>query len=154
MRHHLTPETRKLLIETHVFPHILYCLSIWGGAPACHLSRIQKVINFGARIVSGAQRRDHISPVVQSLGWHSIQELVVRRDCIGIYRALNDPCAPAAVRSLVTPRSAVSERLTRSVVTGALELPAYRLSLSRRAFPSKWPRPGTVCRRPPGRPGA
>ena len=134
IRHHLTPETRKLLIETHVFPHILYCLSIWGGAPACHLSRIQKVINFGARIVSGAQRRDHISPVVQSLGWHSIQELVVRRDCIGIYRALNDPCAPAAVRSLVTPRSAVSERLTRSVVTGALELPAYRLSLSRRAF--------------------
>ena len=68
IRHHLTPDTRKLIIETHVFPLILYCLSVWGGAAACHLNRVQKVINFAARVVSGARRSDHISPVVDSLG--------------------------------------------------------------------------------------
>ena len=134
IRHHLTPATRKLLIQTHVFPHILYCLSVWGGASACHLSRIQKVINFAARIVSGAQRRDHISKVVESLGWLGITDLVRQRDCIRVHRALHDPRAPAAVRSLITPRASVSERPTRSSVTDALELPSYRLSLSRRAF--------------------
>ena len=61
IRHHLTPEARKLLIQVHVFPHILYCLSVWGGAAACHLARIQKLFNFGARIVTGLHMRDHLS---------------------------------------------------------------------------------------------
>ena len=134
IRHHLTPDTRKLIIETHVFPLILYCLSVWGGAAACHLNRVQKVINLAARVVSGARRSDHISPVVDSLGWSHIRDLIAFRDRIGIYRALNDPRAPVAIQSLVTPRTTVSERLTRSAVAGALELPAFRLSMSRRAF--------------------
>ena len=134
IRHHLTPDTRKLLIETHVFPYILYCITVWGGAASCHLNRVQKIINFAARIVSGARRYDSISAVVESLGWRRMRDLVTRRDCIGVYRALNDPRAPYAIRSLFTPRSEVSERLTRSVVAGALELPNFSLSMSRRAF--------------------
>ena len=53
IRHHLSPEILNLLIQCHAFPHILYCLSVWGGAAGCHLQRVQKVINFGARVVSG-----------------------------------------------------------------------------------------------------
>ena len=41
IRHHLTPDVRKLLIQCHVFPHILYCLSVWGGAARCHLQKFQ-----------------------------------------------------------------------------------------------------------------
>ena len=55
-------------------------------------------------------------------------------DCNGVFRALNDPRAPAAVRSLFTPRSAVSVRNTRSTLTGTLQLPNFRLFMSRRAF--------------------
>ena len=134
IRHHLTPEARKLLIQAHVFPHILYCLSVWGGAAACHLARIQKLINFGARTVTGTKIRDHISPALVSLGWLKAHDLVVRRDCIGVYRALNDPQAPPAVRSLFTRRADVSQRATRATAAGELELPALGLSLSRRVF--------------------
>ena len=69
IRHHLTADVLKLLIQCHVFPHIIYCLSVWGGAVGCHLKRVQKVINFAARIISGAKHRDHISPVLLALGW-------------------------------------------------------------------------------------
>ena len=55
IRHHLSPDILNLLIQCHAFPHILYCLSVWGGAAACHLHRVQKVVNFGARIVSGVR---------------------------------------------------------------------------------------------------
>ena len=134
LRHHLTPETRKLLIEAHVFPHILYCLSVWGGAAACHLTRVQKVLNFAARVVSGTRRRDHISPVLEALGWRSIGDIVARRDLSGVFRARFDPRAPVAIRQLFIPRIAVSERVTRSSVAGALEPPNFRLSMSRRAF--------------------
>ena len=134
IRHHLSPDILKLLIQCHTFPHILYCLSVWGGAAACHLHRVQKAMNFGARVVSGVRRHDHISPILAALGWCDVRELVERRDCLGVYRALRDPHAPAAIRSLFVPRTAVSQRGTRSTEAGALELPPYRLSASRRAF--------------------
>ena len=72
IRHHLTPEVRQLLIQCHVFPHILYCLSVWGGAAACHLQRLQRVINFGARVVSGSRLREHISPTLRVLYWRGV----------------------------------------------------------------------------------
>ena len=126
IRHHLSPDILNILIQCHAFPHILYCLSVWGGAAACHLHRVQKVVNFGARVVSGVRKYDHISPTLAALGWSSVRELVERRDNIGVYRALRDPRAPAAVRSLFVPRAVVSQRTTRSTEAGALELPAFR----------------------------
>lgn len=134
IRHHLTPEVRKLLIQCHVFPHILYCLSVWGGAYECHLLRVQKIINFGARVVTGARIFDHISATVEALGWHSVHDLVNQRDIRGVTRALNDSQAPSAIKSLFTTRSAVSQRTTRATLDGMLQTPAFRLSTSRRAF--------------------
>ena len=134
IRHFLTPEALKLLVQSHVFPYILYCLSVWGGAAACHLNRIQKVINFGARIVSGARKRDSVSGTLRALGWHDVSALINQRDNVAVFRAMNDPRAPAAVRSLFTQRAALSQRTTRASSAGALQPPAFRLSLSRRAF--------------------
>ena len=134
IRHHLTPEVRKLLIQCHVFPHILYCLSVWGGAYECHLHRVQKIINFGARVVTGARISDHISATIEALGWLSAHDLVNQRDIRGVTRALNDSQAPLAIRSLFTTRSVVSQRTTRATLDGMLQTPAFRLSTSRRAF--------------------
>ena len=105
-----------------------------GCGVGCHLKRVQKVINFAARIISGAKHRDHISPVLSALGWPKITDLVTYRDNIRVFRALKDPLAPAALRTLFTTRAAVSARATRSTLSGALEVPNYRLAMSRRAF--------------------
>ena len=78
--------------------------------------------------------RDHILPVLESLDWLGVRDLVVRRDCIGVFRALSDPQAPLAIRSLFSRRVDVPQRATRATVAGELELPALRLSLSRRMF--------------------
>ena len=134
IRHHLTPEARQLLIQAHVFPHILYCISVWGGAAACHLGRVQRLVNFAARIVSGARRSDHISPILADLGWRRVDDLVTQRDCLGVQRALTDRCAPEVIRALFVPRASVSDRMTRASVSGALELPDFRLAFARRTF--------------------
>ena len=102
---------------------------------ACHLNRLQKAVNFGARIVSGARRREHISPVLAELGWRRVQDLVTQRDCISVHRALNDPCAPESIRTMFTRRADISQRATRAAAAGALEPPAFRLSATRRLFP-------------------
>ena len=113
-RHHFNQETLKLLIETHVFPHILYCISVWGGAAKNQLFRIQKVINFGARIVLGVRRRDRIGPALASLGWARIEQLVREKDLLKIYKALHYQLYPLSIRRMFTPRSMVSARITRS----------------------------------------
>ena len=83
-RHHFDQETIKLLIETHVFPHILYCISVWGGTTKNHLTRIQKLINFSARIVTGLRRRERVGPALASLGWTRVEQLVWERDVLKV----------------------------------------------------------------------
>ena len=62
---------------------------VWGGAAACHLHRIQKLINFAARIVTGAKKIDHITPILENLNWPKIEDIVKHRGQIKISKALN-----------------------------------------------------------------
>ena len=45
---------KKILIEALVLPHIRYCLSVWGGCGVGERRRVQKAVNFAARIVTGS----------------------------------------------------------------------------------------------------
>ena len=47
MRHRLPRDVRKLLIEALVFPHVRYCVAVWGGCTSTQQKRVQKCINFG-----------------------------------------------------------------------------------------------------------
>ena len=75
------------------------------SAAECNLHRVQKVVNFGASVVTGARVSEHISPTVEALGWRGVPDLVTHRDSIGVSRALRDPRAPEAIRSLFTTRA-------------------------------------------------
>ena len=65
---------------------------------------------------------------------HKIRDLVVYRDILSVFRALHNPIAPLAIRSLFAPRSTISHRVTRATTAGTLQLPPFRLSLTRRTF--------------------
>ena len=133
-RHHFTREILKLVIETHVFPHILYCISVWGGTTKKQLARVKKVINFAARIVTGTRRRERVGPALESLGWAQVEDLVRERDCLKVHKALTNSLTPQSIRNMFMARSAVSLRATRSAEAGALELPRCKLSATQRAF--------------------
>ena len=55
------------------------------------LHKVQKVINFSARVIVGGRKFDHITPVLKSLAWPSIETLVGHRDALKVFKALNDP---------------------------------------------------------------
>ena len=137
IRHHLSSDILKILIQSHVFPHLQYCSSVWGGAPSYRLDRLQKVIHFAARLVSGLRRFDHVTPALAALGWPGVRGLIARRDAVNVFRALRDTAAPDSLRAMFRPRSAVSVRRTQAAAAGAavLELPRLRLTTTRRLFP-------------------
>ena len=125
IRHHLSPELLEISIQSHVFPQLQYCLSVWGGAHACRLDRLHKVINFAVRLVTGLRRYDRIGPALAALDWPRIEKLIARRDAVNVHRAIYEPDAPVSLSEMFLPRSAVSERVTRATVSGAsvLHLP-------------------------------
>ena len=133
-RRHFTTEALITIIQAHVFSQIIYCLPVWGGAAEKELQRIQKVINFAARVVTGARRRDHITPALNSLHWSRIGELVEERDCLKVYRALNDVHIPCAVRDMFPRRCDVATRDTRLTHTEQVHLPKVRLAVTQRQF--------------------
>ena len=107
---------------------------MWGGAAKGRLNKIQKLINFAARIVTGVKKYEHITPVLKSLNWARIESLVVRRDVTKVYKALVLDCAPTEIRGLFTPRDAVSARETSATDRGSLHLHRCRLTSSQSAF--------------------
>ena len=143
LRHRLPFETKKLLIEALVFPHLHYCLTavVWGGCSATLRQRVQKAINFEARIVTGLSRREHVTPALELLGWRRIDGMLEERDA-AMLRRLMSSGAPPSLADLVRSRSDVSVRATRGVCAGQLELPRVRTERGKRSFPyravSEW----------------
>ena len=133
-RHYFTHDALKIIVQAYVFPHIMYCLCVWGGAAKGQMHKIQKVINFSARIVAGVKKYEHITPTLNSLGWTRIDALVARRDATKVWKLLRTDDAPSSVRELLVPRSAVSSRETRGSDGGDLHLRRCRLASSQRAF--------------------
>ena len=71
-RHYFSDDVIKIIIQAFVFPHINYCLSVWAGATKDQLHKIQKVINFAARLVTGCKKYNHITPALECLNWPRI----------------------------------------------------------------------------------
>ena len=133
-RYRLPAQTKRLLIEALVFPHIRYCLSVWGSCTATQKRRVQKALNFAARIIANAGYRDHVTPLLHELGWLRIEGMIFEHDVLLMRDLLTAACAPEFTRDRVIRRSDVSDRLTRASSDGLLELPRVRTEFSRRSF--------------------
>ena len=126
--------TRRLLVEALVFPHLRYCICVWGSCTATERKRIQRAVNFGVRIVAGLGRRDHVSSSLRELGWPTFDQLLVKRDIAAIRLLTSAAGACEVLRERILRRSDVSVRSTRATESGQLQLPKVRTELARRSF--------------------
>ena len=122
------------MVEALVFSHIIYCCTVWGGCSASQKHRIQKAINFAARIVTGLARREHITPALDALEWSRFESMLESRD-VALIRKLISPSAPPALAQLLQRRSDVSQRCTRGSSRNQLELPKVKTERAKRSFP-------------------
>ena len=76
-RHVLPRDILPVLVNSLVLSHVRYCCAVYGnGASDTALQRVQKVINFAARVVSGRKKFEHVSDVVKGLGWLSVKQQI------------------------------------------------------------------------------
>jgi len=123
-----------MLIETLVFPHIRYCISVWGSCTATQKQRVQKAINFGACIVAGLNRRDHVTPALQELGWSRVDDVLKDHDIALMRHLMTAATASQLLRDRLVSRSDVSSRQTRATADEQLQLPRRNTEFARRSF--------------------
>ena len=75
-RHVIPRSALKPIVEALVVSVLRYCLSVYGSCGEVQLGRLQKVINFCARVVSGRRRRDSVAAVIKQLKWLTAKDLV------------------------------------------------------------------------------
>jgi len=59
----------KLNLNALVFSKLFYCSNVWANSSNCNIDKLQSVHNFACRIVSGAGKFNHITPILKELEW-------------------------------------------------------------------------------------
>ncbi len=111
VRRKLTSDSAKILVQAYVISRLDYCNSLFIGLPKYLLMKLQSVQNAAARVVSGAYKFDHITPILQSLHWLKIAQRTQYKVSLITFKALNGT-APSYIRELLVP---VDERRTRQL---------------------------------------
>ena len=97
---HVIPHSvLKQIVVSLVLSAIRYCLSVYGTCGRCQLHRIQKLINFSARVVSGKKKYEHISHETRRLGFMTARQLVTYHQVCLVRRILATG-EPRELRSL------------------------------------------------------
>ena len=93
-------DATKSLVHAFVTSRLDYANSLLYVAPQSQLSRLQKMQNFAAHVITGARRSDHISPVLKELHWLPISKRTEFKILIHIFNSLKQT-APSYLGNLI-----------------------------------------------------
>ena len=72
VKHIFDKRTLLMIINSLVFSKLFYCSNVWANTSKCNINKLQAVQNFACRIVSGARKYDHITPIRKELNWRPV----------------------------------------------------------------------------------
>ena len=132
VKHCLDKNTLLTVIHALVFSKMYYCSNVWANTTSKNVRKLQAVQNFACRIVSGAKKYDHVTPLLKSLSWLPLKDqLYYRLQAIMAFKCMTGH-APEYLTSQFITREQVSERTTRS--SQKLNIPLFRTASKQRAF--------------------
>ena len=76
IRHYLSTDATKTLICAFVLSRLDYCNSLMAGIPNHLLNQLQKIQNNAARLIFKSSKHEHVSPLLHSLHWLSINQRI------------------------------------------------------------------------------
>ena len=130
-RHCLPRSAVQRLVEGLVLSLIRYCVTVYGSANRTQLSRLQRLMNFGARVVSGRRKYDHISDALRELNWLSAENMY-RYHGLTLLNKIRCTAEPESLSSSLVTRRDAHRRITRQA--GQLVTPKIRSESGRRRF--------------------
>ena len=132
IREYLTSEAATNLIHAFVSSRLDYGNSLLAGLPDTEISKLQKVQNTAARILTRTKKYDSISPVLKELHWLKVKERIDFKILMLTYKCLHDLAPPYLTELLEVY---IPARQLRSESDLRLKVPKTRLkSYGDRAF--------------------
>ena len=130
-RHSLPQSVMATLVQGLVFSVIRYCLSVYGASNVTQRSRLQKLIRFAARVVSGRRKFDHVSDVIDERGWLHAENLYEYHRLVLVKKMLATS-EPSSLADSLSMRLSVHGRDTRN--SNRLVTPSIKSESGRRRF--------------------
>ena len=131
LRGHLPLQALRTIVPALILPHIWYCISVYGNGSKSNLTRLQKIINFAAKVIFGRRKFDHVSDLLQRLEWLSAGDMVTLRS-LTLARKVLSGGEPTDLASAFIRNSDFRERHTRS--DAIFRLPRPRTEAGKRMF--------------------
>ena len=130
-RHSLPRYLLVTLVQSLVVSSIRYGISVYGSCNQTQTARIQKLLNFGARVISGRRKYDHISDVIRELSWLSAHNLHLYHSLMLLKRVVASG-QPGSLHCQIVRRGELHGRETRQ--SQQLLVPAIHSESGRRRF--------------------
>ena len=115
-KHFLPEAIAKTLCTSIIKPHFQYCCSVWGCCNSTDILQSQRLQNRAARLVTNSHFDAPSTPLIQSLGWKTIEELINRQVNLTVFKCLNN-IAPKYVCDIITKNTVNSTRSLRNTNT-------------------------------------
>jgi len=87
---------------------------MWASTTKKNIARLQKNQNFAARIVTGARKYDHITPILKELHWLPVAKQLEVRDTLMAFKCIKGLAPPSLCNKFTTKRQ-VHTRDTRNI---------------------------------------
>ena len=101
---YLSEECLKTLIHAFVTSRLDYCNSLLCGLPKYQISKLQRVQNTAARLITNTRKYDHITPALYSLHWLPVFYRIHFKILIITFKAIYN-ISPSYICNLVSIKS-------------------------------------------------
>ena len=112
VRHCLPDGIIRMLVTALVISRIQYCLTVYGNGSQKNFDRLQKILNFAARVIFGRRKFDHVSDLRKKLGWLSPRCMSDHQTLVIAHKAIQRG-EPEVLAALFVTNSAIRERQSR-----------------------------------------
>ena len=86
----LPREALKTLYTGNVEPNFRYCCSVWGCCGFTEKNHLQKLQNRAARIITNSSYDTPSRPIIEALGWKTIDQLISTETKTMVFKSLNE----------------------------------------------------------------
>jgi hypothetical protein len=135
----LSVDAAKILVQAFITCRLDYCNSLLYGISDSLFRRLQSVQNAAARLVTGARRRDHITPVLRELHWLPVRRRVDYKLAVLAFKSLQGSTPPYLADDCLLVTEA-GRRQLRSADVRTCVVPRTRTQLGDRSFSVAGPR--------------
>ena len=89
IRNNLTVDCLKLLYMSIVYPHLLYCSAIWGGAFSTLIDGIFVAQEKIVRVMFSCKRYDHTNPLFSQYSLLKVPDIIALQTCIFVFQSIH-----------------------------------------------------------------